>query len=128
MPARFLPAYLAATFAVQDVSGSEGEEGNGTDSETASPTIPALRASPFSQAVPPVPLQLARVASAAKTPLSSGRSEQPSQRAGEEPQHDGGGGAAVPRLNLSPSMHSNLETRNAVAELQVGGVLCSNQH
>lgn len=106
--------------ALQQASGSEGEEGY--DSETASPTIPALRASPFSQGVPPVPLQLARVASATKTPLSSGRSEQQSQRAGDEQQQDGGGGTAVPRLNLSPSMHSNLETRNAVAELQVGAV------
>ena len=26
----------------------------------------------------------------------------------------------IPRLNLSASMHSNLETRNAMAELQVG--------
>ena len=109
--------------ALQEASSSEGEEYGG-DSETASPTIPALRASPFSQGAPPVPPLLPRVdgAAAVKTPLSSSRSLQSDRPADHQQQQQQGGGAGavpIPRLNLSASMHSNLETRNAVAELQV---------
>lgn len=52
---------------------------------------------------------------AVKTPLSSSRSLQSDQSA-DQPQQ---AAVPIPRLQLSPSMHSNLETRNAVAELQV---------
>lgn len=50
-----------------------------------------------------------------------GKEEAAAVAAGAE---DGTEGAklllAIPRLNLSPSMHSTLETRTASAELQVG--------
>lgn len=109
-----------STAALQEGTSSEGEECGG-NSDTASPTIPALRASPFGQAAPHVPPLLPRVdgTTAIKTPLSSSRSLQSDQPADEQQQGGGAGAVPIPRLQLSPSMHSNLETRNAVAELQV---------
>ncbi len=124
---QYVTLFSNALIPLQEGTDSEGEEYAG-DSETASPTIPALRASPFGQAGAPVPPLLPRVDGAAvvKTPLSSSRSLQSDRPADQQQQGGGGAGAVpVPRLQLSPSMHSNLETRNAVAELQVrdGGVL-----
>ncbi len=93
-------------------SDSEQYDAGSPNSQSASPTIPAMRASPF-QAGTPVPplLGLPRV----KAPLPGPQQPAPSPL----PQLSGDRAMPVPRLDLSHSMHSTLEARNASAELQV---------
>jgi hypothetical protein len=56
-----------------------------------------------------------------KSQLSSSSAQQADQQGsdGERGVAQAGGGMAVPRLNLTHSMHSTLEARNASAEMQV---------
>ena len=93
----------------------------GPESESASPTIPALRSTPFQQSsgpVPPLMLGLPRFKS--QLPSSSAQQADRQGSGGERGAAAGvGGGMAVPRLNLTHSMHSTLEARNASAEMQV---------
>ena len=119
------------TDALQDTDGGS-EQYEGAESESASPTIPAMRSSPFQQSssspVPPLMglggggsgalrIGLPHPSLHSKQGLLSGR-----QRSAAEPAAQWGASAlAVPRLNLTPSMplHSTLEGRNASAEMQV---------
>lgn len=90
--------------------------GVGSGSESASPTIPALRSSPFQSRLSPVPPLLA--GSLHKAAFSHLEASQAATFGG------GGGtphtGGTVPRLDLGgSSLHSNLEGRNASAQMQV---------
>lgn len=88
------------------------------DDEAASPTIPAHRqpqfeaSSPtaFRPGLPGLP-RLALPVKASPTVAGSGQQQAAS---------DSGKPLTIPRLNLTSSMHSTLETRTASAELQVG--------
>jgi hypothetical protein len=102
-----------------DGSDAEGEgcgHGVGSGSESASPTIPALRSSPFQSRLSPVPPLLAGPLH--KAAFSHLEASQAAAFGG------GGGtpqtGGTVPRLDLGgSSLHSNLEGRNASAQIQV---------
>lgn len=91
------------------------DDEEGANSESASPTIPALRSTPFQQAGPPLftgsrpgaPLEVPRLPLSAKT--------QPSGRS----QPEAAAAVAVPRLHLTAGMHSNLAMRTASADLAV---------
>ena len=88
--------------------------GSQLGSETASPTIPALRATPFSQ--PAVPRLALAANKASLTPTQPGAEQQQQQ----QQQQQGRPTTArlqVPRLALTAGMHSNLEQRTASAEL-----------
>lgn len=95
-----------------------------TESPTASPTIPALRATPFHQHRSPVPPLLEQPVGKGPLPLSQpGAGQTPALLpTPQQPSSSGAQGPAmaVPRLDLSRSAHSTLEARNASAELQVG--------
>eukprot|EP00887_Chlorella_sp_A99_P006671 scaffold3.g6671.t1 len=102
-------------------------------SQTASPTIPAMRATPFQQALHVPPLfggsGVPRLALGSKADLPNLGSQQqhqqhePPQRQQQHQQQEqraparAGGAPAVPRLALTAGMHSNLETRTASAEV-----------
>ena len=109
--------------------GSEGGEYESEGEETASPTIPALRtaASPFhapaGPAPPPLPVPPRAKALLGLSPAPSGEAPAPALPPLARAAQLGGGAqaGAVPRLALTHSMHSNLELRNASAELQARG-------
>lgn len=99
-----------------------------TESPTASPTIPALRSTPFHRghaAVPPLlPQPVGKSPLPALPQLALGlpgrASLQQQQQQQEQPGSAGRGlGVPIPRLDLSQSAHSTLETRNASAEMQL---------
>ncbi len=102
--------------------GSEGCHTDGeTDSPTASPTIPALRTTPFHcGTTPPPPLLPQPVGKASLPALPQlalgllGRGPPLQQQ-----ENGAGSGLPIPRLDLSQSAHSNLEMRNASAEMQL---------
>ena len=107
---------------LQDTDADSGDEGYGPESESASPTIPALRSSPFQQSsgpVPPLMLGLPRFKSQLSSSTAQQAQQQQQAQQGGGATTMGGGGMAVPRLNLTHSMHSTLEARNASAEIQV---------
>ena len=104
----------------------------GSDEEAASPTIPAHRTEFDPSPAPPRPalpsllgliprLGLPGKPSPAPEALgATGGSPGATHAAGTQQQQEGGRPSmAIPRLNLAGSMHSNLETRTASAELQV---------
>ncbi|KAL4458989.1 hypothetical protein ABPG75_013854 [Micractinium tetrahymenae] len=92
-----------------------------TESPTASPTIPALRTTPFHQGAAPVPPLLPQPIGKSSLPALA----QLALRLPVEQRQDGAGGSGrglavpIPRLDLSQSAHSTLETRNASAEMQL---------
>ena len=119
------------------------EGGDKEEEEAASPTIPAIRHSQFdprSDATPsPVPSLLGLVprlglpgkaspsVGPAGTAAAAATEKEAAAAAAAAVAGEGPPSSArpkgIPRLNLTGSMHSNLETRTASAELQVGAVL-----